>query len=127
MLHIASKRIMRAGTHLSYQRGCHVRIPLLYLRGLPRADTLVVSARIATFGYPLVVSARMPRADTHLLYLRGGNVRIPLLYLRGLPRADTHLLYLLGLPRADRGEFLREYFYKFKGIKTPNYYKAYFL
>ena len=102
MLHIASKRIMRAGTHLSYQRGCHVRIPLLYLRGLPRADTLVVSARIATFGYPLVVSARMPRAD-------------------------THLLYLLGLPRADRGEFLREYFYKFKGIKTPNYYKAYFL
>ena len=77
MLHIASKRIMRAGTHLAYQRGCHVRIPLLYLRGLPRAD--------------------------------------------------THLLYLLGLPRADRGEFLREYFYKFKGIKTPNYYKAYFL
>lgn len=53
-------------------------------------------------GYPLIVPARMPRADTHLLYLRG-------------------------LPRADRGEFLREYFYKFKGIKTPNYYKAYFL
>ena len=78
-------------------------------------------------GYPLIVPARMPRADTHLSYLRRCHVRIPLLYLRGLPLSDTHLLYLRGLPRADRGEFLREYFYKFKGIKTPNYYKAYFL
>ena len=78
-------------------------------------------------GYPLIVTARMPRADTHLLYLRGLPLSNTLVVSARMPLSDTHLLYLRGLPRADRGEFLREYFYKFKGIKTPNYYKAYFL